>query len=124
MEGHDSGTVGEHSHGTLAILDGQPAPEVTLTVHDDALKGWNLEIEVENFTLAPEEVNQESNTIEGHAHLYVNGVKVTRLYGPWFYLESLPSGEHELRIELNANGHEVLTHNGETIAATAIVTVP
>ncbi|MGF1513413.1 MAG: hypothetical protein ACFB5Z_06930 [Elainellaceae cyanobacterium] len=124
MEGHDSGSMGEHSHGTLSILEGQPTPEVTLTVYDDALRGWNLELEVENFTLAPEEVNQASNTIEGHAHLYVNGDKMTRLYGPWFYLESLPSGEHELRVELNANGHEVLMHDGEAIADTVVIQVP
>ncbi len=124
MEGHDSATAEEHSHGTLAVLEGQPTPEVTLTVHDDALRGWNLEVELENFTLAPDEVNEASNTIEGHAHLYVNGVKITRLYGPWYYLESLPSGEQELRVELNANGHEVLTYDGEAIADTVIITVP
>ncbi|MGB3615847.1 MAG: hypothetical protein WBA10_18770 [Elainellaceae cyanobacterium] len=122
--GHDSNAVEAHDHGTLSIPEDQPIPAVALTVHDDALRGWNLELTIENFALAPEQVNQASSAAEGHAHLYVNGVKITRLYGPWYYLESLPSGSQELRVELNANGHEVLMHDGKAIGDTVIINVP
>ena len=121
---HDSNAMGDHDHGTLSVPEGQPTPSVALTVHDDALQGWNLELTLENFALAPEQVNQASSAAEGHAHLYVNGVKVTRLYGPWYYLESLPPGSQELRVELNANGHEVLMHDGEAIGDTVVIDVP
>lgn len=119
--GHDHGGM---DHGSLEIPEGQPAPQVTLTVEPDAMAGWNLQLEMANFEFAPERVNQESVTTEGHAHLFINGEKLTRLYGSWYYLASLPPGEHELRVELNGNGHETLTVAGQPIEATVKVMVP
>jgi hypothetical protein len=86
--------------------------------------GWNLHIEAENWAFAPERVNETSLPTEGHAHLYVNGEKLTRLYGPWYYLEGLPPGDHTLTVGLNANGHEALTVQGEPIEASVFITVP
>ncbi len=111
-------------HKMLAIPAEQPVPTLTLTVTPDAMRGWNLQAAVTAFEFAPERVNQTSLTTEGHAHLYIDGEKVTRLYGPWYYIPDLPAGEHEVRVELNANGHEVLTHNGKPIDARVKVVVP
>lgn len=86
-------------------------------------QGWNLEVQVSNFTFAPSQVNQASIPTEGHAHLYIDGVKITRLYASWYYLESLAPGTHAITVNLNANGHETLMHNGQPIAATASVGV-
>lgn len=123
--GDDHGGHGAHGHhGTLAIPADQPIPTVTLVAHPDAVGGWNLEVQTTHWDFAPERVNQSSLTTEGHAHLYVNGEKLTRLYSTWFYLPSLPSGEHTLTVGLNANGHEGLTHNGEAIEATVTVEAP
>ena len=122
--GEGQGHHGEGVHGTLAIPEGQPLPKLQLSLEPDAIKGWNLQLQVENFEFAPERVNQTSLTTEGHAHLYINGKKITRLYGPWYYLSSLPTGDNELRVELNANGHERLAVEGEPIEATLQVTVP
>lgn len=113
-----------HDHALLEIEEGQPVPTVNLVVHPDARQGWNLEIQVSNFRFAPERVNQASNTTEGHAHLYIDGQKVTRLYGPWFYLESLPPGRHTLTVGLNANGHESLAQSGQPIQHTVMIDVP
>lgn len=110
-----------HHHGTLEIPPGQPVPTVDLVVYEDAVRGWNLEIRVSNFQFAPENVNETSIPTEGHAHLYINGEKVTRLYGRWYYLEHLESGRHEVTVSLNANGHEDLVYNGEAIADTEII---
>ncbi|MGI0484018.1 hypothetical protein ACN4EK_01205 [Pantanalinema rosaneae CENA516] len=114
----------QHHHKTLAIPSGQPVPTVKLVVHPDALQGWNLEVQVTNFRFAPERINQQSITTEGHAHLYIDGQKLTRLYGSWYHLANLAPGEHRLTVTLNANGHEDLTHEGQPIAASAIVQVP
>ncbi|MDA0265404.1 MAG: hypothetical protein O2890_02785 [Cyanobacteria bacterium] len=116
---------GAHGHhGNLEIPADQPVPTVTLTAHPDPVSGWNLEVQTEHWTFAPERVNQSSLTTEGHGHLYVNGEKMTRLYSTWTYLPSLPPGENRLTVGLNANGHEGLTHNGEPIEATVVVDVP
>ncbi|GAB4156818.1 MAG: hypothetical protein Fur0046_36750 [Cyanobacteria bacterium J069] len=113
----------DHEHGVLEIPSGQPVPSVDLTVHPDSRQGWNLEVRVTHFQFAPERVNQASSSQEGHAHLYIDGVKITRLYGNWYYLESLAPGTHEIRVGLNANGHEALTHNGQPIQDVEVVTV-
>ncbi len=102
---------------------GDPIPSVELRVHTDEMRGWNLELLIANFSFAPEQVNQNSISSEGHAHLYVNGEKITRLYSHWYYLDSLPPGLHEITVELNANGHEVLTHNGVPIRDTILLEV-
>lgn len=114
----------DHAHGTLEIPPGQPVPTVNLVVHPDARRGWNLEVQLTNFAFAPERVNQISVPTEGHAHLYVDGSKIARLYGNWYYLESLPPGRHEITVSLNANGHEALTHNGQPIESTVAIDVP
>ncbi|MBF2049232.1 MAG: hypothetical protein EDM05_054595 [Leptolyngbya sp. IPPAS B-1204] len=123
---HRSGSLSDdHEHGSLEVPTDQPIPTVNLIVHPDSRRGWNLEVQVTNFRFAPERVNQaSSSTNEGHAHLYVNGVKQTRLYGNWYYLESLPPGKHQITVSLNANGHEALMYNGQPIQATAAIEVP
>lgn len=112
-----------HSHEQLEILPGQPVPGVNLIVHEDAMRGWNLEIQVENFRFAPENINQANNPGEGHGHLYINGEKITRIYGNWYYLPSLEPGEHEITVTLNSNGHEELVYNGQVIQDSETITV-
>ncbi len=130
-EPHGSGSAnpmtsgeGVHEHKTMQIPAGQPVPVVDLTVHPDAMKGWNLELKVSNFRFAPEKINTESNPTEGHAHLYVNGEKLTRVYGSWYYLSSLPPGQQKITVSLNANRHEDLVHNGKPIQDSEIISVP
>ena len=121
-EGH-----GHHSgmgHEPLMIPEGEPAPTLELTVEPDAVRGWNLQAAVSNFEFAPERVNQASSTTEGHAHLYINGEKITRLYSAWYYIPALPPGEHSIRVELNANGHEPLVSAEGAIEDTVTVMVP
>jgi hypothetical protein len=113
-----------HSHQKLEIPAGQPIPSVKLIVRPDAMKGWNLEVQVTNFRFAPERVNTTSNPAEGHAHLFIDGKKITRLYGPWYYLPDLEPGQHEIKVSLNTNTHETLVSKGQPIEAIAIVQVP
>ena len=119
-KGHSEGG---HHHGTLVLSDDQPIPQVDLVVHQDTVRGWNLEIKLENFELAPERVNQANQPNEGHAHLFVNGEKITRIYSDWYYLPELPPGENTIKISLNTNSHEFLEFAGKTIEDTAIVMV-
>lgn len=113
-----------HHHGKLEVPAGSPIPDIALVVHEDAMQGWNLEVKLTNFQFAPESVNQDNSLNAGHAHLYINGEKVTRLYSSWYYLQALPAGEHEIRVTLNTNTHQDLTHNGALIQATTMLTVP
>lgn len=100
-----SGPVGEK----MAMIDAgemDDIPTVTLHVTEDRMSGWNLRIETENFTFAPESVGLPHIPGEGHVHLYINDRKADRIYANWHHLEYLPLGEHTLRVTLNANTHE------------------
>jgi hypothetical protein len=114
----------DHHHQKMEIPAGQPVPSVDLIVHKDKKKGWNLEAKVTNFRFAPESINNKSLPGEGHAHLYINGQKITRLYSSWYYLENLKPGENKITVSLNANSHEQLVHNGKMITDTEIIDVP
>jgi hypothetical protein len=132
LEGHDhdqGAAVHDHAahdHGTAhtALTEaGTPAPVLTLTLHPDGAQSRNLHIGVENFTFDPEGVNGVAVPGRGHAHLYLNGVKIARAYGPWMQLDALPVGTHELRVTLNANDHTQLATGGVPIEATIAVVI-
>ena len=118
-QGHD----GSHQHGTKTISEGQPVPNVDLIVHEDPVNGWNLEIQLDNFTFAPESINEASQPNEGHAHLHINGEKVTRIYGNWYHLPELPAGSNEVSVYLNTNNHEYLMYQDNMIEDTEIINV-
>lgn len=128
MAGHD-GQAGhdghsDHNHDQLVeIGDDAPIPSVALSVTPTAAGGYFVALETENFDFAPEAVDGPHVEGQGHAHLYVNGEKITRLYGPEYFIESLPSGDVEIRVTLNANDHATYAHHGEPIADTVIVRV-
>ena len=110
-------------HHQLEISANQTPPTVDLVVHPDQVKGWNLELQVTHFDFAPARVNAASTSTEGHAHLYINGKKATRLYGNWYYLSSLPPGSNTLKVTLNSNGHESLVYQGKPISDTEVIQV-
>ena len=114
---------GHHHHKKVEIPSTQEAPSVDLVVHKDAVKGWNLEVKVANFKFAPERINKDSIVNEGHAHLFVNGKKITRLYGSWYYLDNLEPGTNEVKVTLNTNKHEDLVSGGEVIQDTEVIQV-
>lgn len=119
----DHGAMEGHSHEPILLTDSATIPSVTLEVLPDAVGGWNVQVITTNFRFAPDHVNQEHILGEGHAHLYVNGEKVARLYGDWYHLDALPVGTHEIRVTLNANNHAELMVAGEIIADTVEITV-
>ncbi|MEM9216369.1 MAG: hypothetical protein AAGD25_18735 [Cyanobacteria bacterium P01_F01_bin.150] len=110
--------------GESSIASTVAMPSLTVMVHPDSHRGWNVEIQTENFTFTPEQVNQANQPNVGHGHLYVNGEKVARVYGNWLHLDNLESGTNEITVSLHANGHEVWTHEGEAIAYTTTIEVP
>ncbi|MEO1431559.1 MAG: hypothetical protein AAFS12_14200 [Cyanobacteria bacterium J06632_19] len=114
---------GEHKHEKMEVPQGQPVPTVDVVVVKDAKKGWNLEAKVTNFKFAPEKVNTAAQPGEGHAHLFINGKKITRLYSNWYYLENLEPGENQVKVTLNANNHADWSSNGKVIEDTEIVKV-
>jgi hypothetical protein len=102
---------------------GRPAPKLALTATPDPMGGFNLRVKMANFRLAPEHTGGKPAAGEGHLHLYVDGQKLTRMYGPWLYLEDLGQGAHALRVEAVANNHAPYQRDGSPIFATTAVQV-
>lgn len=114
----------EHMHDTVALDDAVTIPTVDVSVTPDPVKGWNVHAAVTGLTWAPTRAGLDDVAGEGHAHLYVDGEKLTRLYGEWYHIESLPPGSHEIEVGLNANGHAAFTVGGEPIADSVTIEVP
>lgn len=115
-----SGCANSPSDG---VSDANPAdesapPSVELAAEPDSEGGWNVHARTNGFRFAPEHAGDAAADGEGHAHLYVDGEKVARLYGPWYYLDAdeVPAGEHTLSIELNGNDHSPVEQNGEPVS--------
>ncbi len=106
-----------HHHGKLEVDARQPLPQVSVLAAKDSMSGWNIQVKTQNFQFAPERVNSSAISGEGHAHIFVDGIKVARLYAPWFHLPQQKSGKHLIRVTLNANTHEELSVGGAVLAA-------
>ena len=116
-------TVSSHKHGhnPVEVSSLPEIPGVSLDVMRDAVVGWNIHLKTENFRFTPESVNGQLIPGEGHAHLYVDGKKLSRLYGAWHHLGKLSPGRHTIRVTLNANNHSDLVLHGEPVAASVEV---
>ncbi|MCB0991015.1 MAG: hypothetical protein R2770_08930 [Acidimicrobiales bacterium] len=120
---HDHGDA-EHTHDDAIEVGAENAPTLDLVLVEDPAGGWNLRLDTTNFVFAPEHVSTEHVAGEGHAHLYVDGIKLTRIYGQWHQLPTLPPGEHTIRVDLSANDHSPLSSDGTLISDTEILVVP
>ena len=116
----------DHDHPLLDIAEGAPVPTVTHLAFPDAMDGFNIQILTENFAFTPAAINGEVEQNEGHAHLYVNGEKIQRVYGNWVHLPAslLESGANAVTITLNANDHSEWAVDGAVVASTVIVYRP
>lgn len=110
-----------HHHKSIELSDNDTIPTIKIMVSPDKIKGWNLEIQTSNFVFKPENVNQDSKINEGHGHLYINGKKVTRIYGNWYHIPELPKGKNEIKVTLNTNLHEDLIYNENVIGDEIII---
>jgi len=108
-------------HGLLDVSQDSIVPKIEdLVLTKDAMSGWNLVIQTSNFRFTPENVNQAHRAGEGHAHLYINGQKFARVYSPFFHLPDLAGDQNELKVTLNANGHENLAIEDTPIEKTVV----
>ena len=113
---------GGHDHGTAhELAAGVPVPTISIEVAEDPVEGWNLRIRTTDFEIVPENVSTDHVDGEGHMHLYIDGEKVSRIYGEWHHIGALEPGGHEVRVELSSNDHSALAFGGKIIDATATV---
>ena len=122
----DNAKAADDHHGANApeLVASETPVSVSITAEPDADGGANVHIVTEGFRFAPEAVDQSHTAGAGHAHIYVDGVKLGRVFENEYHIEELSAGDHEIRVSLNTNDHSELTFNGEKVESTVTVTIP
>lgn len=115
---------GMHHQHAAKELAAQGAPTVSIThVHEDPTTIGKdrhklaLLVETTNWQWAPERASSDHVDGEGHAHVYLDGVKLGRLYGEAYHIGDVCSGEHTIQVTLNSNDHSDLHVDGQPIMA-------
>jgi hypothetical protein len=111
----------QHPHSKYEVAL-ENAPKVELVVTEDAKSGYNVKIIATDFTFTPESVNGGNVIGEGHAHLYVDGEKVGRLYSPYYHYDGSFEGTKTFSVTLNANDHGEYAIDGEVISTEVQIT--
>ena len=112
-----------HAGMMVAVDDWAAKPTLDTDIYADPVGGWNLNVRTSNFTFDAAAAGRDNVEGNGHAHVYVNGMKLGRIYGDWYHIASLPKGRHEISVSLYANDHRGLALGGAKITSTTKVTV-
>lgn len=80
-----------------------PTLAVKHSLEQDDLK---LQLAVTNFSFSLENMGKDNKHGEGHVHLYLDGKKVAKVFESSYVLKDIPSGKHEVMVELAHNNHE------------------
>ena len=118
--GTESG--GEDHHAKT--IEAPSGMSVSMSATADDESGANLSIATTGLTFAPDKVDQPHVPGEGHAHVYVDGVKLGRVFANDHYISDLAAGERSIRITLNANSHEQYARGDQPVEATTTVVIP
>ena len=119
-----------HTTGATTIheIAQERAPQTTLEIQKDPTGGFNVHVKTTNFVWRPEMASMQHTPGEGHAHVYLDGRKIMRIYNEWFHLNtfqfSTKPGEQLLSIEFVGNDHAPYTIKGLPVGAQQLVDVP
>ncbi len=130
------------SQNLYELPSGETAPTIALDVQPDPHGGYLVRVDAIGFrfsSVAPAGDHAMHSgsamdnaapvdaapvpTGEGHAHLYVDGRKVGRMYAPVHHLD-LPSGTHRIAVALSTPDHRMYASGGQVIVAEQTVDVP
>ncbi len=101
---------------------GEPRPTISTLVTPEG-EGWAIDLETGDFTFSKDAVDGAHEPGIGHGHLYLNGLKLQRVFGTKVTIGALPKGKYELRVTLNTNDHRAFRVDGQKVMATAKVNV-
>ena len=118
------------TNGAISVheIAQEAAPQATLEIEKDPTGGFNVQVKTTNFLWRPEMASMQHVPREGHAHVYLDGRKIMRIYNEWFHLNtyqfSTRSGEQLLSIEFVGNDHAPYTIQGLPVGVEQVVDVP
>jgi len=112
-----------HDHSRYIEWEGSVKPSIEIRIERCDNFGWIVIYEISNFKFNFDSVSESHVQGEGHAHLFINGTKINRLYGPPYYLNNFNLGGNTVRITLNSNNHSPYTIDGKMIEKTISIFV-
>ena len=125
----------DHSHMPISVPESVKPVALSLVLIKDAMSGFNLTLQTQHYDLMPPRqglsmdesmsalINDDSGYVEGHAHLYINGEKIQRVYGSNIHLpETLfKQGTNSISVTLNNHGHMAWTKDDKKIVSTLYI---
>jgi copper(I)-binding protein len=112
-------------HGQTNGVAVTPAPTLSLDLpQGPCTAGFPLALRVENFTFVQADGDAVHVPNQGHAHVYLNGLKLGRLYAPTFDVGGLAPGTYRLRVSLNTNDHRPYLKGGAAVSQVVDFALP
>ena len=124
MKSDAAGSDSHHAADVPAQVISDAPVSVEISAEPDAEGGVDVQITTEGFRFAPDLVDQDHTPGAGHAHIYLDGEKLGRVFESEYHIAVVPPGEHEIRVSLNTNNHSELVFGGEKVEATTTLNVP
>ena len=113
---HDHAGHGDMDHDMSGLLEWEgTAPDLSIMLMPEMGDAANLHIMADGFTFTPETVNTDPTQGTGHAHIYIDGVKLARTYSNWFHIDHIETGQ-VIRVTLNADNHAEWGKDGQPLA--------
>ena len=69
-------------------IEQEASPKAVLEIKKDPTGGFNVHVVTTNFVWRPEMASMQHVPGEGHAHVYLDGRKIMRIYNEWFHLNT------------------------------------
>lgn len=128
MASNDQSTKMDHSmHGAEAVFEisnKQSSPEIMMSVVQGSDKKWRVEVNAENFNFFEPVVEPlVHKNGQGHGHLYLNGLKLQRMYTGSAMIGVLPLGQHTVSVTLNTNDHKAYSVDGKLLSSDVTIEV-
>ncbi len=115
----------QHQHSPKDLPQGMLTPQLNISLSEDSMSGVNLHLETNNFQLESPTLagNRAINIVEGHAHLYVNGKKIQRVYGSDIHIPGkyINKGVNQISVTLNGHDHSQWQVAGKGIISTVFI---
>lgn len=121
-EHHDGKATG-HAHTRLMDLAPSRAPQMDIRLTGTPGEGQSVQLTTTNIRFSKAHADGPHVPGEGHAHLYIDGKKIGRIYVHETRLEPLAPGVHEIRIGLFTNDHAAYAAGGVPVSQRYVVKV-
>ena len=94
-----------------------PFPEISLDIKKDSIDGYNIHLTLNNFKITPENIGKENIDNEGYLHIYVNDIKIGRVYSNWSHVPGrfFNLKKNIIKVTLNTNMNDDYVIDGKPI---------